>query len=329
MTLLLCIFFMFGGAPAEATKSTFSPATQVTSISGFVFDDRRNPIADIQVELLNDADSVLQRTKTDGSGLYAFRRLSAGIFQVRVQPYGTAYISQTKRVQLERTRVFEQVDFVLVNGSAATSTVGGAVFVQEVPEQAQKEYDRATDLLQKQERRQEGLDTLKKAIEIFPKYYAALELLGTEYVKQKDYEPAIPLLTQAFEINRRAYPSLYMLSVAQYNLKRMPEAVESMRRAITLNQKSMNANLWLGMLLRQTGKLDEAETYLKQADQLAASKSSEAHWQLALLYNQLRKYKDAANELELFLKTQPDARDAEQIKQMIQKLRSKASGNNE
>ena len=60
-------------------------------------------------------------------------------------------------------------------------------------------------------------------------------------------------------------------------------------------------------LLRQTEKLDEAETYLKQADQLAGSKSPDAHWQLALLFNQLKRYKEAADELELFLKIQLEA----------------------
>lgn len=99
-----------------------------------------------------------------------------------------------------------------------------------------------------------------------------------------------------------------------------------MRRAITLNQRSGNANLWLGMLLRQTDKLDEAETYLKQADQLAASKSSEAHWQLALLFNQLKRYKEAADELELFLKIQPDAKDIELIKKLIQRFRQQSGG---
>ena len=99
-----------------------------------------------------------------------------------------------------------------------------------------------------------------------------------------------------------------------------------MRRAVTLNQRSSNANLWLGMLLLQTGKLYEAETYLKQADQLAASKSPEAHWQLALLYNQMKRYKEAADELELFLKIQPDSKDAELIKKLIQRLRQQSAG---
>ena len=157
--------------------------------------------------------------------------------------------------------------------------------------------------MQKTEQRKQGLETLKKAIEIFPPYFDALELLGTEYVKQQEYEPAIPVLTKAIEVNSRAYPSLYALSVAQYNLKQLPAAVESIRRAITLNQRSVNANLWLGILLRQSEKLDEAETYLNQADKLAESKSGEAHWQLALLFNQLKRYKEAADQLELFLKS--------------------------
>jgi tetratricopeptide (TPR) repeat protein len=326
MILLLGIVVILLGTfngPAPLPQGFSQQAAN--SISGFVSNEQRAPVPDLQVELLNDAESVIQRTKTDNSGLFMFRRLSSGIFQVRVQTYKTDYIGQTKRVQLEPTRAFEQLDFVLLTKTTASTATVGAVFVQEVPEAARREFARAAALLQKDERRTEGIELLKQALELFPNYFEALELLGTEYVKQKEYEPAIPILTRAVEINRRAYPSLYSLSVAQFNLKQLQGAVNSMRRAITLNQKSMNANLWLGMLLRQTGNLVEAETYLKHADELASSKSSEAHWQLALLFNQLKRHKEAADELELFLKTQPDARDAEQIKKLIQRLREQSN----
>jgi tetratricopeptide (TPR) repeat protein len=296
----------------------------LNSISGHV-SDGSSPVPNLQVELLNDMDSVIQRTKTDSSGLFAFRRLSTGIFQVRVQTFGTSFIGQTKRVQLERTRAFEQVDFVLTGKqSSAMTAAGGAVFVQEVPEVAQKEFDRGSDLL-KNDRRKEGVESLKKAIGIFPSYFAALELLGMEYVKQQEYEPAISVLTKAVEVNRRAYQSLYGLSVAQQSLKQLPQAVESMRRAITLNPASVNANLWMGMLLRQSARLEEAERYLKQASKLAESKSPDAHWQLALLFNDLKRYREAADELELFLKVQPDSKDTELIKKLIQRLRQNAS----
>jgi tetratricopeptide (TPR) repeat protein len=325
--LLLGIFITLLGPSTGATNpsSVFVQQSFLNSISGHV-SDGRNPISNLQVELLNDVDSVIQRTKTDSSGLFAFRRLSTGIFQVRIQTYGTSYIGQTKRVQLERTRAFEQVDFVLGSRQAASMTVTpGAVFVQEVPEPARKEYERGSELLKKGDRETEGVAALKKAIEIFPSYFAALELLGTEHVKHEEYELAIAVLTKAVEVNRRAYQSLYGLSVAQHKLKQLPEAVESMRRAITLNPGSVNANLWLGMLLRQANKLGEAETYLRQADKLAESKSADAHWQLALLYNELRRYKEAADELELFLKIQPDSKDTELIKKLIQRFRQQSA----
>jgi tetratricopeptide (TPR) repeat protein len=324
--LLLGIFITVLAPFNGPNSSTTTQSGFLNSIGGHV-SDGRNPIPNLQVELLNDAESVIQRTKTDSSGLFTFRRLSSGIFQVRIQTYGTSYLGQTKRVQLERTRAFEQVDFVLrTKQTASISATPGAVFVQEVPENARKEYDRAAELLQKDDRGKEGVDTLKRAIEIFPMYFAALELLGTEYVKRQEFELAIPLLTKAIEVNRRAYPSLYALSVAQYNLKQVPQAIESIRRAIVLNGGSVNANLWLGMLLRQTDKLDEAETYLKQADKLSESKSSEAHWQLALLFNQLKRFKEAADELELFLKVQPNSKDTELIKKLIQRFRQQSAG---
>lgn len=133
MRPILGIFITLLGVAAILSSSrNVSVAQQVNSISGHVSDDQRNPLADLQVELLNDVDSVIQRTKTDSSGLFAFRRLSAGTFQVRVQPYDTTYIGQTQRVQLESIRAFEQVDFVLVP-KRSTSPAGtpGIVFVQQ------------------------------------------------------------------------------------------------------------------------------------------------------------------------------------------------------
>jgi tetratricopeptide (TPR) repeat protein len=324
--LFFAIFITVLGVSAEPAGPSNVSVAQLNSISGYVSDERRAPIPDLQVELLNDVESVIQRTKTDSSGLYAFRRLTSGIFQVRVQPYETNYIGQTQRVQLERTRAFEQVDFVLrTKQSGSMANAPGVVFAQDVPEQARKQYERGNALLGKAGQEKEGVETLKKAIEIFPLYFAALELLGAQYVKEQNYDAAVPVLTKAIEVNGKAYQSLQALSVAQFSLKQMPEALDSMRRSIAINQSSATANLWFGMLLRQASKLDEAEPYLKQAVRLSPAKLPDAHWQLALLFNQLKRYKEAADELETFLKIQPDSRDKEMIQKLIQQLRQKSA----
>ena len=326
MLRVLALFITLLGASAGwITPSNIVVAQGVNSITGYVSDDQHNRLPDLQVELLNDADSLLQRTKTDSSGLFIFRRLNNGIFQVRVQTSGTVFIGQTQRVQLDRGRAFEQLDFVLISKNSSANTTPGVVFVQKVPPEARKLYDRGVALLEKEKQHKEGAAALESALQIFPLYFDALQSLGSEYVLQQKYDKAIPLLTKAIEINREAYPSLYALSLAQYNLKLMPEAIDSMRRAIALDPRSLNANLWLGMLLRQTGALSEAEPYLKEADKLAASKSPEIHWQLALLFNQLKRYKEAADELEMFLKIEPDAKDTDLIKRLIKQFREKSN----
>jgi Flp pilus assembly protein TadD len=331
--LVVLSIFVAPGLVSSAEGSPVNAALRfqqnTNSISGHVSDDRRTPLADLRVELLNEVDSVIQTVKTDGSGLFVFRKLSDGAFQVRVETAGTSYLSQTKRVELARPRAFgaafEEIEFILVTRRTTTANAKpGVVFVQEVPEPAQKQYQKATELLKKSEKREEGFVALKKALEIFPQYFDALELLGTEQVKHQEYEAAVPVLAKAVEINPRAQSSWFAMGVAQYNLKEFPTALESLRRSVSLNERSINANLWLGIVLRKTGPLAEAETYLKQADQLADSKLADAHWQLALLYNQLKRFKEAADELEVFLKVQPDTRDVELIKKLIQRLRQQS-----
>jgi len=314
----------------SALMALVSFQTNSNSISGHVANDQRVPLADVRVELLNEVDSVIRTVKTDGSGLFVFRKLSDGTFQVRVQTSGTNYISQTKRVDLARPHgfgaAFEELDFILNNARNNSITAKpGVVFVQEVPEPARKQYQKGAELLEKSNKRQEAFAALKSAIDIFPQYFDALEMLGTERVRDAQYEAAIPLLTKALQINARGYASCFALGVAQYNVKQLQPAIESFRRAVSLNEKSINANLWLGIALRQTSRLDEAESYLKRADLLAESKLPEAHWQLALLFNQLKRFKEAADELEKFLKVQPDARDVELIKKLIQRLRQQSA----
>jgi TolA-binding protein len=321
--------------PFSSTTKVEQPANPIlnlqinnNSISGHIADSQHSPVPNIRVELLNEVDTVIQSVKTDGSGLFVFRKLSDGAFQVRVQTAGTNYLSQTKRVDLAKPHgfgaAFEEIEFVLTtNHTPSTPTKPGVVFAQDVPEQARKFYEKALDLVGKN-KHTEAMLALRAAIEAYPQYFDALELLGSEMVKYGKNEQAVPILTRALEVNPRAFESSYALGVAQFNLGQVEPAIESLRRAVMLNEKSVNANLWLGIALRNN-KLDESEIYLRRAEVLSESKLPDVHWHLALLLYQLKRYTEAADELEVFLKVQPDSRDAELIKKLIKKMREQAA----
>lgn len=66
------------------------------TISGYVFDQQRRPVAELYVELQNEVYSTLARTRTNGAGRFFFGGLSAGRFYVRVLTNGTNLEEQTQ-----------------------------------------------------------------------------------------------------------------------------------------------------------------------------------------------------------------------------------------
>lgn len=322
-----------------ATHAPAHPAGQArNAISGHVFDSARRPVEAVYVELLDEVDTVLRRVRTDDAGRYVFNNLSDGNFQIRVLTHGTDLVGQTRRVSVTNFmggaagQLYEEHFTLASNNKSGKETVSVApsaprvVFAQEgVPESAKAAYEKAVRELDREGGNGEfGLAELKKALEIFPTYYVALERLGSEYVKRQQYEPARMVLAKAVEVNPRGYKSLYALGVAQYNLKRKAEATESLRRAVELNPSSVNSHLWLGIVLMKDGRLSEAESHLKRAHELSDERVPDVHMYLAQIYSNSKRYREAADELEHFLKEAPNARDAENIRGLIRRLREKA-----
>jgi tetratricopeptide (TPR) repeat protein len=228
---------------------------------------------------------------------------------------------------------YEQVDIVLktrneAKGNPVPSNSGPA-FAQEVPENARKAYEQAVKQLENDKQSAQGIDSLKEALNLFPTYFLALERLGVEYVKLQQYEPARAALTKAIEVNSNGASCHYALGVSQFYLQKLPEAIESLRRSLQLAPDSPNvalAHFYLGLAYWNSGKPGDAEPHMKKAYQLGGNSiPPDIHMHLAKYYSDNKRYKDAADELELFLKRASDARDAEKIKALIKQLRAKAA----
>lgn len=305
------------------------------SIVGFVFTGRRQPVSNIYVELSTDTYSTISRVKTTGAGFYSFPGLDEGSYIIKVLSSSTDYEEQTHSISLinisliaGRGAINEQVDFYLKvkkNANLGLLAAPGAVFAQEIPKEAQKLYEEGINYL-RDKKEKEAFEKLKSSIEIFPQYYLALDRLGTEYIVRGFYPPAFVLLTKAVEINPRSFSSSFGLGLASFRLQQVDKAIENLRRATEIYNKSANAYLWLGIAHLQNKNLLETEAALIQANKLSKGESAEIHWQLARLYKEQKRFRESADELELFLKHKVDAEDTEKIKQTIITLRQKSDG---
>ena len=242
---------------------------------------------------------------------------------MRVLAVGTIYEDQTQEVDTSGrpSRDTIQKDFYLSLRRSGSGSAPGTIFVQEIPEEAKTIYQRAVADLDR-DRLEDGVAGLESALKIFPDYYLALERLGLIYLTQQKFEKAVAVFGKAVLVNPRSFNGWYGLSCSHYALKKADAAVEAAQKAVTLNSNSVDALLVLGISLRQAKRYDEAEKPLKQADKITKGLNPDVHWHLALLYaKNLNRFSDAANELELYLKTTPDTSQTEMIKKLIKQYR--------
>jgi Flp pilus assembly protein TadD len=323
-------------AAANSATGSLSFLQGRNVINGVITNTTGRPIYNIRVELLDEVEMAIKQTYTDPSGRYTFSNLSHGTFIVKVHSDAN-HVGQSARLSLYAARTgggshYEQLDFVLKTreeskGNSVPSNTGPA-FAQEVPENARKAYERGVKQLENTKQTEQGIASLKEAISIFPTYYLALERLGVEYIRLQQYQPAHETLTKALEVNPNGASCHYALGVAQFHLRQIPEAAESLRRSLMLAPESPNAafaHFYLGLAYWKTGKVADAEPHLKKSYELGGSAiPADVHMHLAKYYSDNKRYKEAADELEMFLKKAPDARDAEMIRNLIKQLRAKA-----
>lgn len=293
----------------------------------------------VRVSLLDDNYQTIKTVFTDHSGRFQFRGIRSGAYTVRVLPMGTPYEEASQRIDLQslsggRSPVRGRpatgggaeepyiVDLDLRRKrSAISGQTTGVVFAQTIPEPARAEYKRGMSSL-KNEKSDDAIAALKRAVELFPDYYLALESLGTEYVKRGDFKAALPVLTRALEVNRNAPRSLYALGVAYLKLSRPADAAEQLQKAAQQDADNANVHMMLGLAHGYQGALAEAEVSFKKAYELGGDLAADAHLYLAGIYNKQERYGDAVRELELYLKESKDA-DTTKAKEMISKLKAK------
>lgn len=306
-------------------------SSMASTIGGFVYDQQRNPVVEVDVELLNENYSVRDRTRTNAVGRYQFEVAFDGRYYVRVLPFRFNLEDQTQEVIVQTISLlgsgngnFEQDFYLVRKRGGLDDTTTGVVFAQEVPKEAEELYKNAeNDFSEK--RVSDGVKKLVEAIKIFPTYYAASQRLGIELMKTEQYLDAVSFFVRAAEANPKSSRAFYYMGFSlnkagkQYNRA----ALKALEKAAVLAPISWEIAFLAGKIERQEGNFSEAEKQLLRSKKLTDSRIPEIHIELSQLYgNDLKQYDKAADELELYMKA--SNKKDEKTKKIISELRSKA-----
>ena len=318
------------------TQALFAAST----ISGYVYDKQRNPLPNIDVELLDDYHRMYMpggRARTDGTGKYQFVGIPDGRYTVRVMALQYDLEDQERMLEVltQNIRGGEGVGYFTADFYLAPKKGGmreaelAVIFAQDVPKEAEQAYKRALENFERDLANQ-GFQDLQTALRLYPEYYQALHRYGEELMRRKQYLDAASVYMRAGEVNPKSAMSFYYVGMALNYLGKdyNKAASRAMERARFLAPGSVQV-LWLsGKIEREQGNLEEAEKHLLQAKKQSPRRVPEIHKELAQLYgNDLKKYDLAADELEQYLKaSRLEKEDERKTKKLIDDLRKKASG---
>jgi Flp pilus assembly protein TadD len=159
--------------------------------------------------------------------------------------------------------------------------------------------------------------------------------LGKIYIRARKLDEAVSSFRAAMAIEPADFESHLNCGYALLNKRSLDEATREFDQAAALNQAAVSPHYYLGLVFLEKKDLDGAQKKFEFArDLTGANAFPQIHRYLGGIYwkkgtaetadKQRRElFKQAADELEKYVKLLPTANDAKRIQQTITELRTK------
>jgi Flp pilus assembly protein TadD len=268
-------------------------------------------------------------TMSDDSGAFAFRRLSGGSYTVTVDG-GNEFMIATETVDIiegpRRRNDAGQTFIINLTLRAKPTAVQPAGTVDAstggVPEPARRLYKEALDAIQAGNHKK-AIEQLNEALKLYPTFVPALNELGLQYFRQKEYDKAEASLRKAVELAPESFTPQLNFGILMIQKKDYVTAATALQRAVQKDSSSATAHFHLGKALVNLGAYNKAEKELLQAVTIGGEYTVEAHRYLGVVYIETNNNARAVEQLEQYLSLAPKAKDADKIREIVSQLRTK------
>lgn len=304
------------------------------SIQGRIYFPAGQPVNSkvVKINLETSSSAGGTSTMSDEDGTFRFNSLPPGSYAVVVDA-GKQYEVARERVIIEQSGAAPvlQVNILLrPRIDASNPSFAG------VPKDALDLYQKGTAAAQKGNAKG-AAEFLSKAVAAYPQFSLALSDLGIQYLKLMQMDQAAETFEALLKLKPNDAVGHQNLGIALYNQgsalvaqqkldeaqKKLDGAELHLREAIKLNSPGPTAHYYLGLTLLKFKAYDEAQKEFELVVSRGGENLAQAHRYLGGLYQRVHKNKEAADEMEKYLKLDPKAPDAETIKGIIKDLRSK------
>jgi tetratricopeptide (TPR) repeat protein len=302
-------------------------AKALTAASLFVLSGQVPTEAPVTVAVYGATSPFSDATLTDSEGHFQFKKLLAGTYTlaVFVPARGEARITvevgpgtADSRGRVALAWNLKDSDFVFGDVIQRRNSVSTRQLA--IPDKAWREYHEAQKDLGRRNS-DSAVAHLERAVELAPQFAVAWNNLGTIAYQTQEYQRAEECFRRALEQDPQTYEALVNLGGVEITLGKTKEALDYNLRAVLERPNDALANSQLGMTYFALGNFDMSEKYLESARQIDPSHFSHPQLFLAEIHMRRHESRQAADDLEDFLKHHPDWPDAAKTREAIVKLR--------
>ncbi len=276
------------------------------------------PAAGATIRLQNPSNGMtVASAQTDMTGSFDLENLEPGTY-ILIADYGMQELQD--RVSISPLQPPIEVRFAGNVPPGSGATVSAAQL--QVPRKAldalqDARHELAGNHLKKAEKK------LADALHIEPRFPAALAFRATLRLSGGDTGSALQDLDNAIHIDPH-YPDAYFIMGAALNiLQRFKDAARSLNQGIRLNPGAWQGHFEMGKALLGEGQPLAAIRELDSAAKSAPPKFASLHLVRGAALLRLERYDEGAAELQSYLKLDPQAQDAPQVKQTLAQIQDK------
>jgi tetratricopeptide (TPR) repeat protein len=321
---LICCLYL-SNANAQASSGTIVGQLRIARGSF--------PNAPVLVSL-EGRGAVINSVYSDNEGKFSFSGLPGNIYHVVISEKEFLPVRETVVMNPE-TGPMALITIYLVptdlqKSSSRNRLTGGnmrltdAAEYRDVPKRARKEYDKGLDS-DKLGKGDEAIAHYRKAVGIYPDFYAARNNLGSALMTQARFPEAKEQFEKVVALNSIDGAGYFNLANLYIITKQAEQAQLWLERGLARQPDSSLGHFLQGSLYELTGHFKEAEISLRRSIELDPL-MAKAHLALVNLYLQTKRDEQAVSELRVFLTAFPNDPFAPKAKQVLKRLEGSSAG---
>ena len=289
-----------------------------------VFTDNASCDPSTRIELTGNTGFTLDEGSVDARCIAEFMDVPAGNYHVKAIG---GEVASTDSIDFAVSRgLTQQVEIrAKRTGSSETQGFAAAAFVSVselgIPATAQKEFEKATRLISRQEWAK-AMGRLSKAIAIYPNFAAAYNNLGAVYFHTGDMAQAHAALLKAIVINDHMAMAYVNLGRLSYRTKDFAGVEAFISKALTLAVPDAGELTLLAYAELAGQHLDQVIQTSDDAHRSQLNNHAYLHVVAAKAEELLGKDDAAVAELQQYLSEEPSGQRAERVRTMLAKFQA-------